>query len=290
MVQKLVDRIGLAALQMDPKLIRLIQDVPTCEITDLYDGGCTKSTVVLADKLNLNTIYSLTRMYDMRLLVQTSHDNFNYNLIMSCMLSKYPDAIVKNPLPTIMRAKANVGSAVSFKFDSSRHKRELMIEVEKFLKSVRRLESVQQNAMVIANELMLNALYEAPVDGNGQRMFDDDTRSTEVKFPEGDIAEITLAFNEEQLVVGCRDTFGSLSEDRLTERLAVAFGHTNLMNIKDHNVCAFGLGLRLIIENSSGFGVIRKSFDETFTFATIPLGYGDRKVKAMPKNVYFKFY
>ena len=147
MVKKLVDRIGLAALQMDAKLMKLIQDVPTCEITDLYEGGCTKNTIVMADNLNLNTIYSLTRMYDMRLLIQTSHDNFNYNLIMSALLSKYPDAIVKNPLPTIMRSKnSGDGDAVTFKFDSSQVKRELMQEIKKFLQS-----SVAQNVLLLSD-------------------------------------------------------------------------------------------------------------------------------------------
>ena len=164
-----------------------------------------------------------------------------------------------------------------------------MDKVHDFLSKDARVSAQAEGALVVANELMMNALYAAPVDEKGQPLFANLPRDAQVQFPGEDYGAVLLSYNSNLLVIGCVDPFGSVDVARTTKRLSEVFEYDGLTQIEEDNSGA-GIGLKMVIENSSGFGMVMKEKEQTFAFATIPLGFGQKKVESMSKNVFLKFY
>ena len=288
---RLADRLGMLATQIDKRLLVLVQDVQVCGFREAFEfESKMKDTLAIGHGVPLNLLYSFVKEHKLRYLVQEDHDNFIYNLIMCAMICKFPDAFLKNPLPAIIRSNQTDTVLKNIEFTTFANKKDLMAEVSEFLSANNRIKAVEQNALLIANELMLNALYVAPVDDEGKPLFSHLPRNSEVKYPTDKKGEIFLAYNNQTLVVGCRDPFGSVDEAKLSNRLSEVFESEEKAKISEDGAAAPGMGLKMVIENSSGFGMLVKKGKETFVFATVPLGAGNRKIYEMSKNLYLNFY
>lgn len=75
----------------------------------------------------------------------------------------------------------------------------------------------------VADELLANAIYDAPVDDAGRPRFARLARTEAVTLPETDAAEMQLAFEDGHLGISVSDRFGSLNADHVLARLGRCF-------------------------------------------------------------------
>ena len=152
--------------------------------------------------------------------------------------------------------------------------------------------SIRQNIKIIISELFSNAMYSAPTDDSGNYLYASQPRNKDVSYKDGKQGEMLLSFNNEIFAVACRDPFGSVNKVRVTKRLHQVFHDSKLATVEHRNNenLGSGLGLKMVIENSIGFGMVVRQGFETLVYATLPVGSGNKKVARIAKNICFNFY
>ena len=290
---KLLDRIGIAAHNLDKRLLNLLKDVDVLEAEDALAGNIDLSkTIVIGNEMELPLIFAHVEESGLCYLIQKKHEYFLYNLLMSAMICKYPDVFLKSPITVITRNANLSDRTLSISFSSTKDKSRLMFECEEFVNQNSNNSSTRQNIKIIISELFSNAMYSAPTDDSGNYLFQTEPRNQEVSYPGDYKGEFQLSFNNEIFAVTCRDPFGSVNKMRVKKRLHQVFHDSKLASVEHRNNdnMGSGLGLKMIIENSIGFGmVVRQGFD-TLVYATLPVGSGNRKVSRIAKNICFNFY
>ncbi len=290
---KLLDRMGIAANSLDRRLLNLLKDVEVIDFEEISTSKFDLSkTIVLGNELDLPAIFRYVDTSGLCFLIQKKHEYFLYNLLMSAMICKYPDVFLKSPISIITRNAQSSDKTITIPFSSTNDKQRLMFQSEEFINQNSKNSSINQNIKIIISELFSNAMYSAPTDENGNYLFQTEPRNQEIHYPAGYKGEFQLSFNNEIFAVTCRDPFGSVNKLRVKKRLHQVFHDSKLASVEHrHNDnVGSGLGLKMIIENSIGFGmVVRQGFD-TLVYATLPVGCGNRKVSRIAKNICFNFY
>lgn len=290
---KLIDRLGIAANNMDKRLLALLKDV---EVIEFDEAHLTKKdlrkTLVVGSEVQLPITFRFVEELGLSYLIQKKHEYFLYNLMMSAMICKYPDVFLKSPITIITRKKDSNDKTISIPFRSTKDKERIMFECENFINQNSNNSSIRQNLRIILSELFSNAMYSAPTDDSGNYLFSNNPRNSDVTYPDGAQGEILLSFNQEIFAVACRDPYGSVNKMRVTKRLHQVFHDSKLATVEHrHNDnLGSGLGLKMIIENSIGFGMVVKQGVETLVYATLPVGSGNRKVSRIAKNICLNFY
>lgn len=289
---KLIDKIGISAQTIDKRLLNLLKDVEVIEFTDAHNTeNDLRKTIVVGEEIPLPLTFRFVEENGLSFLIQKKHEYFLYNLLMSAMICKYPDVFLKSPTTIITRNKTTEKS-VTIPFTSTTDKQRLMKECDNFCSQNNKNTSIRQNLQIIISEMFSNAMYSAPTDDSGNYLYANLPRNTDVKYPGNARGELQLSFNNEIFAVVCRDPFGSVNRMRVSKRLHQVFHDSRLAAVEQRNNenVGSGLGLKMIIENSIGFGMVVKQGYETLVYATLPVGSGNRKVARIAKNICFNFY
>ncbi len=290
---KLIDRIGISANQLDKRLLNLLKDVEVINFEDCYSGDKDlRNTIVIGEETPIPTIFRFVEEKGLSFLIQKKHEYFLYNLIMSAMICRYPDVFLKSPITIITRNAQASAQTISIPFSSTDDKDRIFFECEEFVNQNSKNSSIRQNLKVIISEMFSNAMYSAPTDESGNYLFASHPRNIGVTYPGEAKGEILLSFNNEIFAVACRDPYGSVNKVRVTKRLHQVFHDSKLASVEHRNNdnLGSGLGLKMIIENSIGYGMVVRQGFETLVYATLPVGSGNRKVSRIAKNICLNFY
>ncbi|MBN2357952.1 MAG: hypothetical protein JXR83_00765, partial [Deltaproteobacteria bacterium] len=129
----------------------------------------------------------------------------------------------------------------------SADKKELVAAVRDFAARLRGDSRLVNLVGGVADELLMNALYNAPYDDAGAFRFRHLERSASVELGAHEEVEFSFASDGHFLAVGCCDPFGSLSPNLVQERLATCFEESRA-DISNSSGGA-GLGLFMIYNN-----------------------------------------
>lgn len=129
---------------------------------------------------------------------------------------------------------------------SHRHEaKDLMIDE---LRKIGVRSNVADRMSTVAEELLMNAIYDAPVDTNGEALYNHRSRKDEIELSVDHQPEL-ICFKDEQLAgVAVIDSFGALPSDLIVKYLKTCYeGDAGVLN---GNKGGAGRGLHQIIENS----------------------------------------
>jgi hypothetical protein len=101
----------------------------------------------------------------------------------------------------------------------------------------------------VTDELLTNALYNAPVDQAGQHRYASTSRKVPVELTEQEAPEVTLRFSDGRLGIGVCDPFGTLTPARLLGHLARCFRKSKEQI--EQKAGGAGLGLYQVLESLS---------------------------------------
>jgi hypothetical protein len=290
---KLIDRIGITANSIDKRLLDLLKDVEVIEFDEAHNSKFDlKKTLVIGQEIGLPLIFRFVDENELSYLIQKKHEYYLYNLMMSAMICKYPDIFLKSPITIITRNKDSDEKTISIPFNSNKNKEEIMFKCDEFINQNSNNSSIRQNLKIIISEMFSNAIYAAPTDDDGNYLYANKPRNADVSYPGEVRGEILLSFNNEIFAVACRDPYGSVNKLRVKKRLHQVFHDSKLASVEHRNDdnLGSGLGLKMILENSIGFGMVVKQGYQTLVYATLPVGSGNRKVSRIAKNICFNFY
>lgn len=109
-------------------------------------------------------------------------------------------------------------------------------------------------ATLIANavdELLLNAIFDAPVDELGKPLYNRTARSTVLKLEDKSAVELQLAFDGDHVFVTVIDNYGSLDKEKLLTHLSKYYGE-EAYQLKTATAGA-GLGLATVFRTGGSF-------------------------------------
>jgi hypothetical protein len=126
----------------------------------------------------------------------------------------------------------------------SREKHQAVEAVEAFAMRVGCQRRIAEAVAVAADELVTNAIYNAPTDSDGRPRYAQLSRDRMVELAEGEEVTVDIAFDGRRLALAATDKFGSLEQSRVVNYLAKCF--VNETAQVDDKAGGAGLGLYYI--------------------------------------------
>ncbi len=153
-------------------------------------------------------------------------------------------------------------------------------KMKDFLKRMGVRSSILERIFTIAEEMMMNAVYDAPVDSSGRTLFNHLTRKHDIVLDTHQFSKLSYACDGDYLAISVRDPFGSLRSKTIVEYLKSCYeGRAGSLN---QNKGGAGRGLHQIIEGSD-FTIfnLKKSY-KTEVIALFSLS-GAKSEEPMPR-------
>lgn len=108
---------------------------------------------------------------------------------------------------------------------------------------------VLEKVQVVTEELLMNAIYDAPIDGSGKSLFNHLQRTEKVHLARGQEAKLKYGTDGMFLAVSVTDPFGSLSKNVIMKYLESCYqGQAGIYNKEKGGA---GRGLHMIIESAN---------------------------------------
>lgn len=118
--------------------------------------------------------------------------------------------------------------------------------VEKYLQGISVHQRLVSQMISVADEFLTNALYNAPVSPDGQRLFHKLSRGTPVELPQGRTIHLSMMCDGEVLGLSAVDEYGSLEADTVVSYLAKCFARG--VDQIDQKPGGAGLGFYCVFE------------------------------------------
>ena len=242
---------SLGHLLKNTQVLRLPADLA------LVGKGQKETTLVVVDPggKELNPIEYLRQGYEH--VLYSARQDFGPELFASCLMSKRPDNFTENPIPYFFHGfspgplEENNDHSFIRSFNTSEEKPFLIAELDNFFKSEKALKNIQDICLQAADEMISNAIYNAPVDAFGRHLYQNVARDVDVTLSPGKKIKLFACFNAKKVVIGCEDPFGSLEREIILNRLAEIYAQTQVSPLMSS--AGAGMGLKFMIENSANF-------------------------------------
>lgn len=172
----------------------------------------TKDRILLVDSQSPIEVLRCATMAQAQNVVNEKNPFCQVELESAAAMVLSPASIVEFPLCTILSPKSCSREQelalcrYSVRFSSSAEKVGILGRMGEELKGVGLSDSVWHDIRLVADELMTNAVYNAPFANTNEKM----DRKNCVTLEEGLFATIKLAWIDERVVLVCEDPFGSL--------------------------------------------------------------------------------
>ncbi|MSP61256.1 MAG: ATP-binding protein [Myxococcales bacterium] len=140
---------------------------------------------------------------------------------------------------------------------------------------------VAELAGEVAHELVMNALYDAPTDENGQPRHAHDRRAG-IRLSDGDAATLRCACDGAHVAIEAEDRFGRLTRDHLFASLL-----RGLRGEQDHSGGGAGLGLFIAWRSSSALHFDVEPGARTRVTALLDLDADLRDFRRRPRTIHF---
>lgn len=133
---------------------------------------------------------------------------------------------------------------------SSKHRMELIAQVDTYFEKLGIRRANRDRIRVVLEEMLMNAIYDAPTDASGKALYNHLPRSTDVMLKPEQQGVIRFATDGMLVAVSVQDPFGSLKGSTLLRYLEKNYaGEAAGLNVEGEKGGA-GRGLHQIVENS----------------------------------------
>ncbi|MEM7645743.1 MAG: hypothetical protein AAF203_02435 [Pseudomonadota bacterium] len=215
-------------------------------------------------------------------VVQTSNDDLPYELFIASIILKKPKLFLNNPL-TILNSQDAAASAMRVwqeNFNSTEHKERVLDSIHKFIGKNKAMNRLADNILIVIDELFSNALFNAPVDDDGYRIFKNMQRNEKVRYPGNKNAKIFAVHTANDLFIGAVDPWGSIDRQGICESLFHAY--------KDRTVAedskGAGFGMRMMLDRSRSLYLLSEAGKRSLVCCHMRLNISLKKVENVPKQ------
>lgn len=173
-------------------------------------------------------------------------------------------------------------------FNRSDERDDLFGHIEAAVGSVTSPQALVSSALLIVDELFMNAVYNACYVNKENSNSGPQRGAAVVHMRSGHFARIFLGLHEDRLVVGCEDSVGSLNVNSLLNRINDCYKNGLDKMIKLDISSGAGIGSFLIFDSCNSYYAAVEEDKRTTICCVIPTKLGQKKRAALPKNVHLQ--
>ncbi len=259
------------------------------EFNDPVDSAC----VGVGQNLQPENVLHLATDLGFSHVCQKEGHAFDKEMSTAEMLVGNADAFIEFPIASVFSPNdLNAGSersrlCVEHLFNSSHQKRVVIEDMTKAAQDKALSQTIIDDIVVVTDELFTNAMFNAPfVDINTQKNPGINRHTDEVKYADGKVGRIFMAQDENRLLIGCHDPYGTLDLKRYLNKIKATYvrGPAATMNFGPGGA---GIGSYIIFNAGASlyFGVCPGR--ATVLACIIPLGMSNRKRMQLPKHLHW---
>lgn len=214
-------------------------------------------------------------------IVQTSNDDLPYELFIASIILKKPKLFLNNPL-TILNSQDTTSTAMRVwqeNFNCTEHKENILESIHNFIGRNKSMNRLSDNILIVIDELFSNALFNAPVDDDGYRIFKNMDRNENVRYPGNKNAKIFAVHTANDLFIGAVDPWGSVDRDGICKSLYHAYNERTVADGK-----GAGFGLRMMLDRSRSLYLLSELNKRSLVCCHMRLNISLKKVENVPKQ------
>lgn len=258
------------------------------------DGAGTQITVIDPDQINQKEpsqiivgkgidnreLMNLIVDRGARHVVQMPNLDFIRQMNFCANVLSHPGEFFENPQSFLVelgdRSLINMPMGI-FHYPTNRflNKDYVLEALRRDLEGIPRGHKILDPALIVADEMLMNILKDAPM------YFQKNFPNLD---PKGRTSSLTIAFDHERLLLWTEDDYGSLSVDKMINRLRECYQSEQIDPLMQDGQGA-GLGCRIIFDTSVSMSVFVKPGKKTVFCAMLPLGLSNRQREGLPKNL-----
>jgi hypothetical protein len=261
-MKSLLDAYGSLWAGSEKKLEPLFKDIVVAHYPEEkaeIEGAAQNQknmTIIIAEG---SPLQELTHLLDIGYshVVQKKRADFSRELLVTAILIKKPKAFVDNPKHFLLgnmqiAGGDDGGNTLDVVFQSSSQKNTIIEKLHEFLKSDPALLGLKDIASQVAEELLMNASFSAPINPVNQvRMYQTMDRTRTVDYPANKQGKFFAYSSAERLVIACIDPYGSLQKQAMVSQFHKLYKN-DMADMRDGQGGA-GIGLKYILDNSAIF-------------------------------------
>ncbi len=169
---------------------------------------------------------------------------------------------------------------------SSTQRDEFYQEVGAFVKGQVKRGSITKAAQTITEELLMNALYDAP-HAAGKINFENTDRSAPFSLADEDVAHLSYGFDGEILAISVKDPFGLLKKELFLKYMSKVMRRSTGESMLDKKKLGAGIGLFMILYNCHSLVCSVESKTSTEVIALINTALPIRDINVSPRTICF---
>jgi hypothetical protein len=135
------------------------------------------------------------------------------------------------------------------KIKSTEQKRQIIDELEEYLLRIDCFDAVKNAVLLVADELIMNAIFNAPRDIEGNPKYADLDRADRLDLEPNETVTFRYACDGKNIALSVKDQFGSLDRDVILEYLKRGFRDEGPAEIEEDRKGGAGLGLYLVFSS-----------------------------------------
>ena len=265
---------------------------------DVVDGsrhqGSVQSarTIVAAEGLEMAELLSWKLDREANHVCQIDAGSLQNELNTSALMMRSPGAFMDSPIETILGPAAIVTATkrsftkLSLRFHKGSEKGVTLDKLRDLLTKQGRSDSLISDAVLVADEMFTNAIFNAPyVDLKSGFNPGIDRNDWSVEMTLGRHAELLVGYDESRLVIACRDPFGSLDIRQMLTRIRDCCTKGVSANMR-MGVGGAGIGTFMVLNASSSLYVGVQPGKCSVIAAAIHWKWGTKKRSQTPKNLH----
>lgn len=244
-------------------------------------GDVDSKKIIVGKSLENEELFNLVIDNGARHVVQMPNLDFQRQMAFCSQIVTSPDRFFENPRRYLI-ANGDYGLIKDpiqlFHYPTGVYgtKEAILDQIRHDVKSISPMRSVREPAALIADEMLMNILKDAPA------YFAKIFPQLEKK---GRKSSLTMAHDSERLLIWTEDDYGSLVVDKMLNRLRECYQGSLVEPVQSQDEGA-GLGCRIIFDLSVSMSVFVKPGRKTVFCALLPVGMGHKKQQGLPKNLH----
>jgi hypothetical protein len=269
--------------QIDPHRFGQFQD--DISVIDINSGwpaeALPSKSIVLVENYSSKDVINLAVNRKVGHIIQINRGSLEREIALAAKMITHEEAFIDNPLGVVFQGPHQ--EIFRSRISSSKQKTSIKNEINNNVASHPVLSSLKDPILLIADELIMNSVFDAPKNSEGQFPHSKLPRATEIVLSESDSSEMVIAHDQHSLVIMCADPFGSLSTTHLLLRLQHCYNGTgNVMNL---GAGGAGVGCQMMFDRSGGFCIGVKVGVRTVFCCLLPIKYRNLAPQLGSKNL-----
>lgn len=251
---------------------------------DLDESSSLENKVAVGDHIATSAFLDAFKKNGLSNVVQTSNDDLPYELFIASIIQKKPRLFLNNPL-TILNSQDSSATAMRVwqeNFNSTEHKERVMESIHKFIGRNKSMNRLADNIVIVIDELFSNALFHAPVDEDGYRIFKNMQRNENVRYPGNKNAKIFAVHTANDLFIGCVDPWGSIEHKVICESMWRAYNDRKV----NEGTKGAGFGLRMMLDRARSLYILCEEGKRSLVCCHMRLNISLKKVENVPKQLH----